>query len=74
MMKLPIQSTPIMRYTNTTPIAIRGVTPQGCGPWIGTAPFCGGNCNLCEPGQTCQTDSSGDGAQCLSGNKVRCCD
>ena len=73
-MKLPIQATPIMRYATTASLAIRGVTPQGCGPWLGRAPSCAGSCNLCEPGQTCQTDVKGDGARCLTGQKVRCCD
>lgn len=72
-MKLPILNPPITRTDNFT--GMGKVVPQGweCGPWLGTAPYCEGDCSQCAPGEQCRESSWGDGSSCSSGKKVQCC-
>lgn len=45
-------------------------TPPGC-QWEGTAPFCNGQCS--EGWRLQAWNNCGNGACCLTGNKVLCC-
>merc|ERR1711979_120877 len=50
------------------------ITKRSVQIWFGTAPFCGGNINDCllRGMKVVKFDKSGDGAECITGQKVLC--
>lgn len=74
-MKLPIFTQPISRMNSST--SVGKIIPNNgrweCGRWLGTAPYCQGDCSQCSPNEQCRSSASGDGHRCASGQKVQCC-
>lgn len=74
-MKLPNLAAPNMRRMRSAAV-IEKIIPQWknyTSGWIGTAPYCAGDCQYCyKHGWECEQDYCGDGACCTNGWKVRC--
>lgn len=74
-MKLPTLAAPSRRIARSA--AVMGtIAPQKkiyTTDWIGTAPYCAGDCEYCHKrGENCDQSNCGDGACCNNGWKVRC--